>query len=381
VLVIGVDAATWTVIDPLLAAGKLPTLGRLVAEGWSGTLLSIKPMLSPRLWTTIATGKMADQHGIGGFLAPVGEGEAVPVTSNLRRVETLWTIAGRAGRRVNVVGWYVTWPVEPVNGVMVSDRFVPPEVLPKDTPAPDQAVYPPDLAPELAKLFVSSDEFILEGDREFHKTFKVYPVDASRVAITAHLMRTRPADLTMVYLRGTDTIQHVLWRYYQPAEWIGPPGDVPFSSADSIPDYYEVVDELLGRLVALTGPRDTILVVSDHGAGPVQTYDPHTRMSGEHRVEGVIIAYGNHVRRGKADVSPGLLDITPTVLYLLGLPVGEDMPGAVIQELIDPAFARAHPVQRVATHEPEKPRPQEAPIKSPMDESIRTRLRSLGYIE
>src|SRR5439155_1042792 len=189
VLLIGIDAATWDVIRPLAAAGRLPTLARLVAEGWSAPLRSMEPTISPRIWTTIATGKLPEQHGIEGFLAPAANGSQMPVTSNLRRAETLWTIASRAGRTVDVVGWYVTWPVEPVNGVMVADRFIPEELDsalaggPGSLTAEHPGVYPVALAPELERLFVRPEDFVTAHERLFHKQFKMYPVDATRTAI------------------------------------------------------------------------------------------------------------------------------------------------------------------------------------------------------
>jgi len=188
VLLIGVDAATWDVMRPLIAAGRLPTLGRLVREGWSGTLLSLEPTLSPAIWTTIATGNSPKRHGIMGFMAKSPDGEDIPVTSNLRRSESLWTIASRYGRRVNVVGWYVTWPVEPVNGVMVSDRFVPEDRGPlvggrASLSAEDSGVYPKTVAPRLEPFFVRSDRFLDPYERGFHNMFKAYPVDATRTGI------------------------------------------------------------------------------------------------------------------------------------------------------------------------------------------------------
>jgi len=389
VLLIGVDAATWTVMRPLIDAGRLPTFKKLVFEGWSGTLRSMEPTISPAVWTTIATGKVPDQHGIHGFVVESRDhGNDVPVTSNLRRAETLWTIASRTGRRTNVVGWYVTWPVEPVNGVMVSDRFIPQDLGkkfggPRAATAEHPAVYPTELSPELEKLCIRPDDFLDPGERDFHKTFNIYPVDASRVAIAEHLMQQRSWDLTMVYIWGVDPIQHHFWQYYEPERWVGPPAtpEVIRASRDVIPEYYQDVDGFVARLLAQTGPRDTVIVVSDHGAGPIDHYDPKTGLSGSHRIEGIVIAWGNHVRAGQASAAPSVLDVTPTVLHLLGLPVGEDMKGQVITELLDPGFAASRPVRKIATYETGRSRGDDRPIPSKMDEDIRERLRSLGYIQ
>ena len=391
VLLIGIDAATWDVIRPLAAAGRLPTLARLVAEGWSAPLRSMEPTISPRIWTTIATGKLPEQHGIEGFLAPAANGSPIPVTSNLRRAETLWTIASRTGRTVDVVGWYVTWPVEPVNGVMVADRFIPEELDsalaggPGSLTAEHPGVYPVALAPELERLFVRPEDFVTANERLFHKQFKMYPVDATRTAIAERLMTERPADLTMVYLWGVDPTQHYFWKEYQPESWVGPPID-PTEQAlnrDRIPDYYRDTDEFVRRLLAHTGPRDTVIIVSDHGAGPVTHYDPQKLISGEHRIGGIILAAGYHVRHGTAAEEPSVLDVAPTVLHLLGLPAGRDMSGRVLEDMVDPVFLAAHPPERIRSWEPWRwPWQRRAhAVPSGSDEQIKQRLRSLGYIQ
>jgi predicted AlkP superfamily phosphohydrolase/phosphomutase len=388
VLVVGIDAATWDVIRPLMAAGRLPTFTRLVREGWSATLESMDPTISPAIWTTIATGRPPMIHGIHGFLGAGPDGRSIPVTSNIRRRDALWTIASRYGRRVNVIGWYVTWPVEAVNGVMVSDRFVDADrgelvgggvdFLTPEHPG----VYPENLGPELEKLFVRPDRFIDPYEREFHRTFKAYPVDASRMAIALKLMAERPAELTMVYLWGVDPIQHVFWKYYQPETWLGPPSsptDIELNR-NKIPEYYQDTDTFLARLVAAAGPRTTVVVVSDHGAGPLPTYDPTNPVSGDHRLDGIVILAGSHVRHGQGERKASILDITPTVLYLVGLPVGRDMEGRVLTEAIDPAFLSAYPPETIRTHEVGTIREPPIAVPTDADERIQQRLKSLGYL-
>lgn len=387
VLLVGVDAATWDVARPLMAAGRMPTLQRLVREGWSATLESLEPTISPAIWTTIATGHRPSVHGVTGFLAPGPDGVEVPVTSNVRRRAALWTIASRHARTVNVVGWYVTWPVEPVNGVMVSDRFVDADrgalVGGPDSLSPEHpGVHPASLAPELERLFVRADRFIDPYERQFHRTFKAYPVDATRTAIAERLLRERPADLSLVYLWGIDPIQHHFWKYHDPDTWLGPPipPDELELNRGKVAEYYEDTDAFLARLVAAAGPRTTILVVSDHGAGPLPTYDPTNPISGDHRVDGVVVVAGHRARRGEGDRA-SILDIAPTVLYLLGLAVGEDMEGRVLEEAIDPEFLAAHPRRSVATHETGRPETRpDAAVPTDADERIKERLRSLGYL-
>ena len=389
VLLIGVDAATWDLLNPLIAAGVLPTFAHLVETGYSARLMSMEPSRSPALWTTIATGKHPEQHGIEGFVVETDDGDEVPVTTNLRRAETLWTIASRAERDVHVVGWYVTWPAEPIRGVMVSDRYTPDAgaelvggqvALSRENPG----VHPPELSDDFQRFLIRPTDFLSHYEENFHKLAKAWPVDAGRVAIAEHLMETRPADLTLVYLRGVDPIQHLFWKFHAPLDWIGP-DEVDRTSyglnRSRIVDYYVDTDAFLASLIAHAGPRDTIVIVSDHGAGPIEAYDPDKGISGGHRLDGIVIAAGNHIRPAFDRSRPSIVDVAPTVLHLLGLPVARDMKGTVIEEMLDPAFLAEHPVQTIATYEQPGGRQQAAPIRSEMDEAIKDRLRTLGYIE
>ncbi|HWP66716.1 MAG TPA: alkaline phosphatase family protein [Candidatus Limnocylindria bacterium] len=388
VVLIGVDAATWTVLRPLMAAGDLPHLKGLVDRGWSGVLMSMEPTLSPALWTTIATGRVPSEHGIQGFLAATEDGQEVPVTSNLRRVETLWTIATRAGRSVNVIGWYVTWPTEVVNGIMVADRVGPQReagIVGGTDSFTDEhpGVYPERFVPTVMSLIVRPEDYLSRREREFHTRHPVHPVDETRTAIAEHVLAEHPADLSMIYLWGIDPMQHYFWKYHDPASWIGPPmqeGEAALNG-DLVADYYRDTDAFVGRILARLRPTDTVLIVSDHGAGPITMYDPKKGISGDHRVEGVIIAAGPPIRHGTAAEPPSILDVTPTVLNLLGLPAGRDMPGRVIEEMLTPAWLEAHPPRRIATWEPENRVVDRWPIATKNDETIKEKLRSLGYIE
>jgi len=388
VVLIGMDAATWDVIQPLMDAGQLPTIKSLVDRGWSGVLRSMEPMLSPALWTTIASGRVPSDHGILGFLAKTKDGEEVPVTSNLRSVETLWTIASRTGRSVNVVGWYVTWPTEPIAGIMVADRVGPQKesglVGGTDSLTDEHpGVYPPSFNDTVLSLIVRAEDFLSPRERAFHERYPVYPVDATRTAIAEYVLREHPADLAMIYLWGIDPMQHYFWKYHDPDHWLGPaiPADELALNGDLVADYYRDTDAFLARILAQVGPEDTVIIVSDHGAGPVTEYDPIKGISGDHRIEGILIAAGPPIRHGVVIDPPSVIDVTPTVLHLLGLPAGRDMPGRVMTEMLTPEWEATHSPTRIATWEPEDRVIDEYPIASRSDERIKDKLRSLGYIE
>jgi len=152
VLVIGVDGLEWSVIRPLLQAGELPNIRALMERGSFGNLATMEPTLSPVIWTTIATGKSAGQHGIHNFRDPDGK----VYSSSRRTTRALWNIADRYGLSSNVVGWWTTWPAEEIRGVMVSgssssalaDENWKPALLPDV----EGQVYPPELNDRILKL-------------------------------------------------------------------------------------------------------------------------------------------------------------------------------------------------------------------------------------
>jgi predicted AlkP superfamily phosphohydrolase/phosphomutase len=121
-VVLGLDAGTWDLLDPWMARGLLPNLARLRSSGTSGVLHSTQPSNSPVIWTSIATGKVPEKTGITWFVRfPNGPGKPVPVDRRQLKTSPLWTMMGRERIDVAVLGWYVTWPAEHVNGRLLSD--------------------------------------------------------------------------------------------------------------------------------------------------------------------------------------------------------------------------------------------------------------------
>ena len=120
----GWDAADWKVIRPLMDAGKMPNVARLVRNGAAGQIATLHPPLSPMLWTSICTGKRPFKHGIHGFSEPAPDGTGVrPVTNLSRKSKALWNILNQNDLRSVVIGWWPSHPAEPIDGVMVSDQY------------------------------------------------------------------------------------------------------------------------------------------------------------------------------------------------------------------------------------------------------------------
>ncbi|MEK7728004.1 MAG: alkaline phosphatase family protein, partial [candidate division KSB1 bacterium] len=113
VLLIGLDGATWRIINPMFRAGKLPNLQRLVNEGSSGVLQSLEPMVSPTIWTSIASGKTPEQHGVWDFV----------VAAKNVRCKRIWDMATERGIKTGLCGYMVTWPPPQINGFVIPGSF------------------------------------------------------------------------------------------------------------------------------------------------------------------------------------------------------------------------------------------------------------------
>jgi predicted AlkP superfamily phosphohydrolase/phosphomutase len=117
VLLLAVDGIEPRVVDAMLAEGGLPNFARFAAEGALGRLGTLEETYSPVVWTSVATGQKVADHGIDFFFETQS---GLPYTSDCRRVPALWNLVGDAGLTVDVVGWWVTWPAEPIRGRMLA---------------------------------------------------------------------------------------------------------------------------------------------------------------------------------------------------------------------------------------------------------------------
>ena len=396
VLLIGIDGATLRVIEPLLEQGRLPHLAALANAGTYGPLRSERPLRSPAIWTSIATGKKREKHGIDGFVRN-DKGRSRLFRSSDRRSHALWNIASDAGLKVGVVNWWVTFPVEHVSGVMVSDHAIPGQLEARaslhsaSVPQGGAIVHPAEwqtqievLGGDLSSLSGLPDPFAAEPDSVaylWQSLLGDQPGKDARITRIASRVdeRTRP-DLLMVFLKGIDPVSHTLFGYIDPVkipEGRRPGGEALRAGRDALFRYYEYTDGLIGHLIRGFGPDDLVLIVSDHGfeAGPTESNKIltglHTSSAAQ---DGILFARGPGIEAGSKASSMTIYDITPTILAWLGLPVGDDMDGAVASFLERPDSGR------VATHDAEAiGRADGRP--SGADEDILEDLRALGYIE
>jgi hypothetical protein len=414
-VVVGIDGATFDLVLPLTEEGRLPHLARLMAEGAWGPLETMEPTVSPAIWTTVATGRPPGVHGILGFDGVPGHTMTSLPTSQMRKVRAFWNILSEHDRSVGVIGWWATWPAEPVRGYVVSDRVAYTRMeatLGEDTPHSHQ-VYPPELAQEVGALVrrpneITADEvrrFVKLSDEEVDRLIRgsayrhgallpefkyVHQSDRTTADIAVELMRTRPTDVTAVGFYGVDTVSHLAWHYMQPEAFPGLHLDEQEVArfGGLIDRYYEFMDRILGELMEAAPATANWMIFSDHGFGPTGRLPwsgGHGRITPGAPVapDGILILAGPDIRPGVRIDRPHVLDLAPMILHLQGLPLAADMPGGVFREAFREPFASNVPIRQIATYETgPRAMPEGAPQVDPeLDADARKRLCALGYIE
>lgn len=416
VLLVGIDGVEWSVLRPLLAQGKCPNLRSLMDRGSFGRLATMQPTLSPILWTTIATGRKPEEHGILGFT----DADLRQYSSAQRRGRAVWNIADRHGLESSVFGWWITWPAEAIRGTMVSgsssSALVDANWKPALLPGEPAQVHPEERTAgimEIAERAGSRTEIErlareevfrdLDGSalgpverRLVQETLWSIQSDATYFEIARKVLRERPADLAMIYLGGPDVVGHRFWRYYEPASFRWPEApaqDVVEALARVIPNYYEWIDEMLGSLVEAAGPDVAVIVCSDHGMHAFSTEAPGERFLSGHHLDappGVIVAAGPGIARsgdvqaflGGAEPQPlgHVLAVTPTILALLGIPRSREMPERGIEALLVGEASKNVDLEPVATHDEGFRAPSRVETPEAMNRNFLERFRGLGYI-
>jgi predicted AlkP superfamily phosphohydrolase/phosphomutase len=282
VLVIALDGATWSLIDPLIAQGKLPNLARLKAAGASGPLKSFEPTLSPVVFTTISTGRKPEEHGILRFVRKDNQGREVSFTNSDRKVRAIWNILTDLGASSTIVGWFTSWPADIVKGTFISDRNEGPLAGGQTPDSVQQLLERTSRDWTVERSAAESERFLgpafdesrfPETDQRSWKQIEesvqhYFRVDTLRRRWTTELMKAGQTDLTAVFLKGTDPVSHVAWVYMDPKPLKGvfdPPPEAIARLGPIIPRYYEWVDEAIGELVATADPSTDIVILSDHG--------------------------------------------------------------------------------------------------------------------
>jgi len=403
VLLIGIDGATLRVIDPLVRQGRLPHLAAIAREGASGALRSHYPLLSPRVWNSIATGKTPKKHGIGSWTRDDGEGGRELMQSSDRKTHALWNIASNAGYTVGTVNWLNTYPIEIVDGIVVSDAAIPGEVRNREmffarkdaadaADAPKEGTtFPPGWHERVTELRKGPRLFPdwvnpFEGDVDFPAwAFRgllstAFSNDEIIARIALAVEDEISPDLLMVLMPGIDKISHFLWAAMEPASVY--PDDLQLTvtqretSRSALLATYIQADRLIGELAARFGPDDLVMVVSDHGF-EARVIDKHKTTGGHdtaNALYGVMFARGAGIAPGELVRGVSVNDVTPTILAWWDMAVGEDMDGVPANFL-----GVEHPAT-IATYDT-SPIKRAAAVPGASEDAVLEQLRALGYLQ
>ena len=402
VLLIGWDGADWQHIQPLLDQGLMPNLQHMISGGVMGNIATLNPILSPMLWNSVATGKMADQHGILGFSEPDPvNGGCRPSASTSRKAKALWNILSQEGLESNIVNWWASHPAEPIKGAMVSNSFVHSLFHPKrgwkNLPG---LTHPPELIEEIGRLRMHvteiTDQEILpfiplaakvdqDKDRNLETFAKQLAQCVSIQAVGTWLMENRPWDFTAMYFEGIDHFCHAFMPYAPPR--------LPHIKEELYEIYKDVIagayrfhDMMLGRQLALAGEDAYVILCSDHGflSGAHRPRFTPREPAGPaywHRELGIFVMKGPGVRKDELTFGTSLLDIAPTILHLFGLPIGEDMPGRVRLD----AFSEPTDVKTIPSWEEVQgdsgQHPPGTEIDAQASDELMQQFVALGYVE
>jgi len=268
VLVIGVDGATFKIIKPLIRKGRLPNLEKMIEKGVHGVLNSTIPIVSPVAWTSFMTGKNPEKHQIFDFFGKIQGSYKFKInTANDRKAKPIWMNISERNKKVMVIGVTMTYPPDPVNGYMVSGQGAP-----LDSHM-ERYTFPPDFAKEIVGNFGRFKTSpgvnlrkINSSDKEKEKYLKgIFELVDYRVNLFKHMWVKEEFNFSMIFFLDTDGISHCFWKDIDSTHKHFQPGVY----GDTIYKIYENVDSAIGKLLAIIDDGVDVVLVSDHGFGPL----------------------------------------------------------------------------------------------------------------
>jgi predicted AlkP superfamily phosphohydrolase/phosphomutase len=274
-LLIGLDGATFSVLDPYVERGVMPFLGSLTERGTRAGLRSIMPPLTPPAWTSMVTGKRPGGHGVFDFFQREEPDDIHVRFANSQDVRsaTVWSLASDAGMRILSLNFPLMFPAPDVDGCVVPGGMMPwrqlrlgchpaglfdrlralPGFKPREMLDMELEVKAIDGCPE--------DEYLAYVQQHIER-------DLRWLEVARYLMVEEPAELTGVMFDGVDKLQHLCWRFIDPACRPAQPTAWEAEMIAICERYFRGVDAIMEELVSLAGPDATVVVASDHGFGP-----------------------------------------------------------------------------------------------------------------
>ena len=390
VTVIAVDAASLDLITRATAEGRLPNFGRILDAGAVRHLATLHPTSAEAVWAAVATGKLPQKNGVrsSAIYQLAGGGGAVQLlpdycfahglerfgfvveqghTSATFRTRTLWSILSTEGFTVGVVGWPLTQPAPVVRGYVVGDTYHRVGLTPSGIDDPS-AIYPPELQVDalaaMDRAMNDSGPVVLASlpGGVFADLRQQAPARTDRIydRIAQAMSAARSPQVTLTRYQSLDQIGHYFLRYAVPSEF----GDVDDEDGRRLGSvlerHYAVIDEAIGRAMAGLRSDDLLIVVSGYGMEPlgfgkrlIERVIGDPEISGTHEAapDGFLLAYGASVDRGGQQARASVVDVTPTILYFLGLPLGRDMDGFARTDLFQRSFTAERPIAFIPTYD------------------------------
>jgi hypothetical protein len=377
--------------------GRVPSLVRLVHRGAFGPLATLRPTDAPAIWTTMFTGRLPRDHGIKSFytyrlvasssdwaLLPKGALVGLieraglvsrrPVTSASRHRRALWNVLDAFGIPAGLVRIWGTHPPETIQGFVLSPYF---HVLRNDPQRAAGTLYPPALLAEVRARAVDAGDLDVALLRELADAPASGASPLSDPAIATLAAQALAPDLTYmraasvlraayapvffaISFQGYDVAGHAFYRYAHPEAF----GDVPVDDARRYGRVLDRYASLLGQWVGELSPEprsgEVLVVLSGHGLEPSPLWRrllgafAGTKVASATHAnapDGFFLAVGDGIRPGAVVRKASVLDVAPTLLYLMGLPVARDMEGRVLTEILEEDFARANPLTFIPSYE------------------------------
>jgi predicted AlkP superfamily phosphohydrolase/phosphomutase len=385
VVMLMLDGGSLEYVLPRVAEGRLPNFARLLEKGARIDLATVRPTQPDPVWAAVATGMYPARNGVRSAAAYFARNDSRPVdllpdhclshvlvrlgfvgdvsnTSDVWRAQPIWSILGRAGISVGIVRWPLTYPAPAVSGFVVSDRM---HQLVGSIADFDRAAYPPETLPvvqhasaELLNPAPADPANRTPAGGESAPESLARAQDRFYSRIMSYLSAQVAPRVSAVRYGGLDTVGHHYLKYMDPRAVRDVPEEQRRRFSQILDQYYTYIDDEVGRaLEQLTG-GDLLVVVSGFGMQPVNAVkhtisrllrDPDFSGTHERAPDGFLLAYGAAVEPGRQPRG-SIVDVAPTLLYFLGLPVARDMDGFARADLFTKGFTAERPIAFIPSY-------------------------------
>jgi predicted AlkP superfamily phosphohydrolase/phosphomutase len=394
VILIGADGLGPDFVREGVARGALPSFDYLLRRGAHGPLATLRPTEGPPVWTSIVTGALPRAHGVKSFvtyrlagsdtvfellpkgllvsvLERAGLVRTAPVTSAARRRPALWNALNAFAVDAGVVRLWATHPVERVRGFMLSPRLHQGVALAR----PAHLLHPRDLMAEVAGQVVSAadvdralvSEFVdasVPAGPDDERLRRILVEEALAPDFTyeraaAVLRSAYDPPFFVTYYYGLDVVGHAFLRFAQPGLFGNVDPDSARRYGRVVERYATLIGERVADMAERRRPSDIVVLVSGYGMDPATLADRLVALAtgrgpigGTHEraPDGYFIAVGEGLRAGATLHDASVVDVAPTLLYLMGLPVARDMDGRVLTEILEEDYARSHPLTFIPSY-------------------------------